>query len=294
VSATAISSNFWKGAYPLVPGFIHAPSYYGQKKSNDNPADLIGAIIEGEGADSVAAVIAEPVQGAGGIVTPPPEYWPRLREICTKNDVLLIADEVMTGFARTGKMFALEHWKVVPDIMTVAKGITGGYFPFGATILSDKIFQTIKGTQFIHGLTYSGHPICAAAAVKAMQIYKTEDILSNVVDVGAHASERLGNEFRRLPCVGEVGGLGLFLTLEIVTEKEAGTRVAPEVMTDLQKKMLDAGLWIRFSHNRFHICPPLTTTISEMDRLLDIMKAAIEGLDQGRLVHHGENRAPTQ
>jgi putrescine aminotransferase len=128
-------------------------------------ANFLAETIEHEGRDSVAAFIAEPVQGSAGMIIPPPEYWPRVREICSEMGVLLIADEVMSGFGRTGKLFAVENWGVIPDIMTMAKGITSGYIPFGAVAIGEEIYQELKSRQtpFSHGFTYSGHAVGAAA-----------------------------------------------------------------------------------------------------------------------------------
>lgn len=280
------NGSFSRGAEPTVPGIILIPPYncyrcyFGLEypKCGIMCAKFLAQTIKNEGADTVAAFIAEPIQGAGGVIQPPPEYWPMVREICTQNDVLLIADEVMTGFGRTGKMFALEHWNVVPDIMTIAKGITSGYFPFGAAVISNSIVETFKNTVFVHGLTYSGHPTCAAAAVKAMDIYIKERIVEHTAEVGKYALDRLMTEFMPLPHVGTVNGLGLFIGLEIVEDKVTKSMPAPDVMPKLQKEFRDKGVWIRFSNNRFHIAPPLVITKEQLDRVLDVMKAGISSL----------------
>jgi len=275
--------SYWQGAEPIVPSIIHIPPYYCYRcsfgleytKCGIKCAKFLEEIIKSENADTVAAFVAEPMQGAGGIIKPPPEYWPMVREICTKNNVLLIADEVMTGFGRTGKMFALEHWNVVPDIMTIAKGITSGYFPFGAAIISDRVLEPFKDTIFIHGLTYSGHPTCAAAAIKAMNIYTKEKIIDHAAKVGKHALSRLEKEFLPLSHVGTVDGLGLFIGLEIIEGKATKSMPAPSIMLKLQKELRDNGVWITLNNNRFRIAPPLVITLDQMNRVLDTMKAVI-------------------
>ncbi|MCX6013074.1 MAG: aminotransferase class III-fold pyridoxal phosphate-dependent enzyme, partial [Chloroflexi bacterium] len=188
------------GSYiqPLSSGFIHVPSYYCYRCAlgkNYPECDMecikfLAYTIENEGRDSVAAVLAEPVHGTAGCITPPPEFWPKLRKLCSDLDVLLIADEVMTGFGRTGKMFATENWNIVPDLMAIAKGLTSAYLPFGAVAVSDKVFEGLKGAP-IYGFTYSGHPVCSAAATKAMEIYIRDKVVENSAEQGKYALERL-------------------------------------------------------------------------------------------------------
>ena len=176
VAATRAGSGvFWTGYAPLASGFVQAPYFYCNRchfhleypACNILCARYVEEIIKKEGADSVAAYIAEPVLGAAGNVSPPAEYFPIVRKICTDYDVLLIGDEVQTGFGRTGKMWAQEHWDVKWDMMTIAKTINGCYLPFGATLISDTIYEGLKGSMLWHGFTQHGNPICAAAALAA-------------------------------------------------------------------------------------------------------------------------------
>ncbi len=275
-----------RGVSPLMPGFIHVPSYYCYRcmfgkeypSCNIHCARYLAEIIEKEGADSIAAFIAEPEMGTSGMVAPPPEYWSMIREICTRYDVLLIADEVMTGFGRTGKMFAVENWGVKPDIMIMAKGITSAYLPFGAIAFSAEIWDTLKGRIFI-SYTYAGHPVCAAAAVKTMEIYKRDKVVENAAKVGKYALERLKRQFEPLPCVGEVGGLGLMLGVEIVADKATKRPFDRKlnIMQQLQDRALEKGLYIRVSDigstpgDRVAFCPPLVITAEEVDKALDIL-----------------------
>src|SRR3954463_1364590 len=178
MSATGMAA-YHKMFGPLVPGFIQvAPPYAYRWSGNEEPgvgaADAVEKAILAEGPETVAAVIAEPVMGAGGVIVPPPSYFPRLREICDRHDVLLIADEVITGFGRTGKWFALGHWGVEPDLVSFAKGVTSGYLPLGGVIASKRVHEAIESApadrKFMHAATYSGHPVCCAVGLRNVEI----------------------------------------------------------------------------------------------------------------------------
>jgi putrescine aminotransferase len=291
LSAVGLGKGFfWKGIAPLVPGFLHIPSYncyhcaFGQEypACNLQCAELLAYTIEREGPETVAAFIAEPVQGTGGMVVPPPEYWPRIRKICSDYDVLLIADEVMTGFCRTGKMFATQHWGVIPDMMTMAKGITGAYFPFGGVAFNKRIFDALQDSLVI-SYTYGGQPTGAAAAIKAMDLYVRENVAENVATVGKHVLDRLNNEFMALPVVGYVSGLGLMVGIEIVADKATKKPFDPavDITGKMQEMALQKGLFTRWipsvvsAGDRCQFCPPLIITIEEVDKALDILYSVI-------------------
>lgn len=275
-----------KDAGPIAGGYIRIPSYYcyrcmfGLKYGTCNMqcARVLAEIIEKEGAESIAAFIAEPELGVGGMIAPPPEYWPLIRSICTKYDVLLITDEVMTGFGRTGKMFAVEHWGIKPDIMVMAKGITSAYLPFGAVAFNDDIWEELQGKGLV-SYTYAGHPTCAAAAVKAMEIYVRDRVVENAASAGSYAMDRLKQDFEPLACVGEVGGLGLMLGIEIVADKDTKATFDPNlhIMQQLQDKALGKGMFIRTTEitsgpgDRVCFAPPLIITKEEVDKALDIL-----------------------
>ncbi len=278
------------GFEPLVPGFLHIPRYYCYRcgfglsypECQTHCARYLEEVIKSEGPDSVAAFIAEPVQGGGGMVPPPPEYWPIVREICTRYNVLLIADEVITGFGRTGRLFALEHGGVKPDIMTMAKGITSGYLPLGAVAVTDEIHQGLKtpGSPLPHLLTYSGHPACCAAGVKNMEILVEEGMTENAARVG----EYLQNQARglgELPLVGDVSGLGLMCGIELVADK--ATKKPLDQPAKVQQKVLvrcrEKGLLLRTFGDRIGISPPLPITTGEVDRLIDILGPVLAGLE---------------
>ena len=289
-----------RGAYernvgPLMPGFVHIPPYYCYRcmfgveypDCNIKCARFLAEVIEKEGSENMAAFIAEPELGVGGVIAPPPEYWPIVREICNEYEVLLIADEVMTGFGRTGKMFAMEHWEVKPDIIAMAKGITSAYIPFGAVAFSGEIWEAIKG-RTLTAYTYSGHPVCAAAAVKAMEIYIRDKVVENAAKVGKYALERLTRDFEPLPCVGGINGLGLMLGIEIVADKATKKPFDPKlnIMQKLQDQALEKGLFLRMASikstpsDRVAFAPPLIVTTEEVNKALDILYPLIANLKQ--------------
>lgn len=274
---------------PPPPGLIRIPSYYCYRctlglnypECGTRCAWLLEDIICSEGTESVAAFIAEPMLGGGGFIEPPPEWWPIIAGICRKYDVLLIADEVISGFARTGTMFAVEHWKITPEMMTMAKGITGAYLPFGAVAVNDRIYDRLRGKLFTHGFTYSGHAIPAAASSAALDIYVREKVPENAARVGSHIRKRLDAEFAPLPCVGNIGGMGINFAVELVSDRTARTPITPRVKTGLLGKLLEQGIYTRCVGrfgNRLHIGPPCTMTVEEADAALDIILPLLAGL----------------
>jgi len=296
VSSTGMGKGiFWRGMMPtLLPGFIHIPPYYCYRCmfSKEYPqcciqcAHYLAEVIEKEGVDTVAAFVAEPVIGAGGMIQPPPEYWPIVREICTKYDILMIVDEVITGFCRTGKMFAIEYWGIKPDMIIMAKGITSAYFPFSVVAVNQRVYDALKGV-IVSGFSYDGHPVGAAIAAKAMEIYIRDKIADNAAKVGKHILDRLNEEFRLLPCVGEINGLGLMGGIEIVADKRTKKVFDPElrIIERIQEKALRNGLYLRASTitlalgDRIEWTPPLVITTQEADRALDILKPIIAELE---------------
>ena len=291
LSATALGmGRLWKSYGPLVPGFLHIPSYYCYRCAfgleypacRIKCADFLAETIENEGRESVAAFIAEPVQGSIGMINPPPEYWPKVRKICSEMGVLLIADEVMSGFGRTGKLFAVENWEVIPDIMTMAKGITSGYIPFGAVAIQDEIYQELQNRQtpFLHGFTYSGHAVGAAAAIKDMEIIVGEKLADNAARMGQYALHRLQEEFLPLPFVGSVNGLGLMIGIEYVEDKKtkAISKKTVAISQQIQDRALQEGLFLRAFGNRVTLSPPLIINKEQMDKILDILKPILADL----------------
>jgi adenosylmethionine-8-amino-7-oxononanoate aminotransferase len=234
--------------------------------------------IQVENTNTIAAFIAEGMIGGGGFIEPPPEWWPIVSEICRKYDVLLIADEVLSGFTRTGKMFCIDHWNIKPDIMTMAKGLSGAYLPFGAMAISDEVFNVLKGNIFMHGYTYSGHAIPAAASCASLDIYIKEKVVENVVKVGNHVKQRLEAEFRSLPCVGNISGMGLNYSVELVANKKTKNPISLDTKTEIIRKLRENGVFTRAIGrfgNRLHIGPPCTSTIEEVDKALDIVLSVV-------------------
>jgi adenosylmethionine-8-amino-7-oxononanoate aminotransferase len=273
---------------PRVPGFSHidAPDPY--RFVNTDPSVRVGvaaanaleAAILAEGPDTVAAFIAEPVQGAGGVIVPPPDYFPRIREICTKYDVLLIADDVITGFGRTGRWFGLEHYGIEPDIMQFAKGITSGYVPLGGIGVSDRVRDVINGVapgqRWMHAFTYSGHPTCCAVALANLAIVEREGLVARSAEAGAHLLDRL-RTLESLDGEGLVRGLGLMAAVEVVADAHTKQLHAPQlgVAQKLTDAMLARGLYTRVAMDCICLAPPLITDDADLDRIVDIVGESI-------------------
>jgi adenosylmethionine-8-amino-7-oxononanoate aminotransferase len=270
---------------PLVPGFIRIPAAYCYHCPFDKQypscelkcAEALGEAIDLEGEDSVAAFVAEPISGTAGTIMPPPGYWSRIMEICAEHNILLIIDEVMTGFGRTGKMFACEHWDIIPDMMLLSKGIINSALPLSAVALSDKVFNGMVGPDaFYHLYTCGAHPVCCAVAIKNLEILIRENLIENSARVGNYMLERL-NELKEYPHIGEVRGLGLFGAFEIVQDKE--TR-APD--NNLAKKLVAAarerGLIVRVAGTAIQVAPPLITTEADIDQIMGILTPVVAEL----------------
>src|SRR5881227_2329330 len=224
-SATGLP-NFWKGFEPLAPGFLHAPApdpyrYAGEGSAGAAYAEALEKVVLEAGPQTVAAVVAEPVQGAGGVIVPPADYFPLLRKVCDKHGLLLIADEVITGFGRTGRWFAMEHWNVQADLMIFAKGVTSGYLPLSGVMLTRSVHDVLKSVKgvFAHGFTYSGHPTACAVGLRNLQIIEDEGLVEQVATKGAHLHQKL-QELRGLDIVGDVRGIGLLGAVELVKDRQ--------------------------------------------------------------------------
>jgi putrescine aminotransferase len=282
-SATGLA-NFWKGFEPLAPGFLHAPSpnpyrFAGQGSAGAAYVHALEEVILKAGPNTVAAVVAEPVQGAGGVIVPPADYFPLLRKVCDKYGLLLIADEVITGFGRTGRWFAMDHWNVAPDMMIFAKGVTSGYLPLSGVMLSRSVHDTLKSVKgpFQHGFTYSGHPTACAVALRNLQIIEDERLVERAAAMGAHLQKRLQN-LRELEVVGDVRGLGLLGAVELVRDQKtdepfdaaagAGNRVWQAALAE--------GVIVRpLSGDVLAMSPPFVITEEQIDRLVAALGRAI-------------------
>jgi adenosylmethionine-8-amino-7-oxononanoate aminotransferase len=272
---------------PLLPGTysVSAPYCYRCDYRRTYPVcdvycvDAIDDLIRYENPRSVAAVIAEPVSAACGVVVPPPEYLPRLRDICDRHGVLLILDEIITGFGRTGRMFAAEHWDVVPDIMTVAKGLSSGYAPIAATICRQSIadqFGGAQGSSLAHLLTFGGQPVACAAALANLTILQQERLIDNAAEQGEYVLQRLRQIAARHSCIGDVRGLGLLCALELVSNRETRAAFAAEgpEITRLLAILAELGMLTRADTN-LYLAPPLCITRQEIDRMVAIVDAGL-------------------
>lgn len=232
------------------------------------------------GADNIAAFIGEPVYGAGGVMTPPPNYWPEVRRLCTQHEILLIADEVICGYGRTGEWFGSQTYGIAPDMMTTAKGLTSGYQPMSATFLHEDIAKVIiaKGGEWVHGFTYSGHPVCAAVALKNLQIIRDEGILTRVRDdIGPYFQAKLASLLDH-PLVGEARGIGMVAALELVRDKSTRALYDGElgVAVRVREACLRRGLIIRAARNCMMMAPPLVISKEQVDFLVDTIRDALD------------------
>jgi adenosylmethionine-8-amino-7-oxononanoate aminotransferase len=273
---------------PLMPGVerMARPHCYRCELRLEYPtcalacADELEKTIRRLGADRIAAFIAEPVQGVGGVVVPPPGYFERIRDICDRHEILFVVDEVITGFGRTGKRFGIEHWKAVPDMLTFAKGVTSGHLPLGGVVLSDEIMQTLvdAGPDFVlhQGFTYAGHPVVCAAALANLDIFEREKLVARARRLGRRMQRALA-QLRRHAIVGDVRGIGLMAALELVRDRAARTPFAPalRVPERVRAAALRRGAIIRASGDIVALCPPLVIGERDLDRLVGIVDAAI-------------------
>ena len=273
------------------PGIIRIPNYhcyrctFGLKypSCKIECARFLATVIKQEGEGTVAAFIAEPVQGVAGLVWPPDEYWPLVRKICTEHNVLYIDDEVMAGFCRTGKWFAIDYWNVVPDILTMGKGINSNYLPLGAVGISDTVYEALSGKRFMGVATSDAHPVCVATARAALKIYAQERLAERSAKLGEHIRKRLIDEFSPLPCVDDVLGRGLFQSFEIALNKTTRSKVnleeAAKVKDRIFTQCLESGIFTApFDGYPYRqvIGPPCIITKDQLDTALDIMFAVMK------------------
>lgn len=249
-SATGIP-EFWDMAGHMVSGSIHGKSPYGI--GTEQAIDSLRQVIDENGAETIAAFLAEPIQGSGGVLIPPANYFKKVREVCEAYGILFIADEVITGFGRTGKMFGMENWGVIPDMMTFAKGVTSGYMPLGGVVISDHIHDVLKekskGTLF-HGFTYSGHPTAAAVALKNIEIIEKEGLVENSREMGEKLLEGFHFIKKELDIIGDVRATGLIGAVELVQNPETNERFSADLQ--VAPKVIEA------LHERGVICRPVT------------------------------------
>jgi adenosylmethionine-8-amino-7-oxononanoate aminotransferase len=286
MSATGLSA-YWPMFEPRVPGFVQIPSPYpyryvappGVSQGVAAANELEQAILR-EGPGTVAMFLAEPVQGAGGVIVPQDDYFPRIREICDKYDVLLVADEVITGFGRTGKMFGLMHWGIQPDMILFAKAITSGYFPLGGIGISEPIAAALDAGEmpWMHAFTYSAHPVGCAVALKTLEIVDREDFPSQAAEKGAHLLRGLQAALAGHPHVGDVRGKGLMCGVEFVQDKATKAEYPPEdrIGSKVHAAAQRRGLFSRLrGESVFCLAPPVITPNPILDRIVEIMGEAV-------------------
>jgi taurine--2-oxoglutarate transaminase len=277
---------------PAMPGAVHFldPFCYrcpfGQKKESCKRECIahLEEVIRYEGPDKIAAIIMEGVVGSNGIIVPPDDYWPRVREICNKYGILLISDEVMSGWGRTGKWFAVDNWGVVPDIITTAKGITSGYVPLGAVIVSEPIAKFFDDKYLYAGLTYNGHALACAAALATIEVYEEDHLIENAATLGKYLGEALEDIKTRHKSVGDVRYIGLFSAIELVANRETKEIFAPSVMAEVGKALRENGLFTFLMANNMgsivFVVPPLCINKQQLNEGLAIIEKALAVTDK--------------
>jgi len=270
----------------VVPGIVHIPQPYWFAEGGDKSPEEFGIwaaeqlekkILE-VGEENIAAFIAEPVQGAGGVIVPPETYWPKIREILAKYDILFVADEVICGFGRTGEWFGSYYYGLKPDLMTIAKGLTSGYIPMGGLIVSDKVFDVVKQAgDFNHGFTYSGHPVAAAVALENIRILRDEKIIEQVRDETAPYFQQRLRELLDHPLVGEVRGIGLLGAIELVKDKTTRARYEGKGAGMICRgHCFNNGLIMRAVGDIMIIAPPLVISKAEIDELVSKARLCLD------------------
>jgi taurine---2-oxoglutarate transaminase len=281
---------------PSMPGVVRMLDPYTYRCPAGHPdpcpvcsgAPHLEEILQYEGPQNVAAVFMETVTGTNGVIPPPEGYLRSIREVCDRHGILLVFDEVMAGFGRTGRWFACENWDVVPDIITVAKGINSGYVPLGAMIFRKPIADFVRDKFFSGGLTYAGHPLACASAVASIEAFREEGVVENAAEVGSYLGEQLRALADGHPSIGDVRGLGCFWGVELVKDREtremlvpfnaSGEAAAP--VGRLAKAALERGLYLMTHWNVVMVVPPLTITRDEVDEGIAVLDEALAIADE--------------
>jgi taurine---2-oxoglutarate transaminase len=277
-------------AEPGMPGVVHVLNpYHGIQRGWDT-ADValarIDETIQLEGPNTIAAFFLEPVTGTNGVLVPPEGFIRGVRDLCTKYGILMVADEVMSGFGRTGEWFSVDHWRVVPDLMTMAKGLTSAYVPLGAVGMRRGIADHFQEKVFYGGLTYNSHPLACAAALATLQVYEDDRLIENARKMGGVMKELLAGLEAKYPFVGAVRSIGLFGIVELVKDRETMEPLAPfngtsEPMKKLAKAFREEGLYTFVRMNTFFTNPPLIITEEELRHGFDIIDRALAVVAQG-------------
>ncbi|MGU1047599.1 putrescine--pyruvate aminotransferase [Pseudomonas aeruginosa] len=285
VSLGGMKALHEQGDFP-IPGIVHIAQPYWYGEGGDMSPDEFGVwaaeqlekkILE-VGEENVAAFIAEPIQGAGGVIVPPDTYWPKIREILAKYDILFIADEVICGFGRTGEWFGSQYYGNAPDLMPIAKGLTSGYIPMGGVVVRDEIVEVLnQGGEFYHGFTYSGHPVAAAAALENIRILREEKIIEKVKAETAPYLQKRWQELADHPLVGEARGVGMVAALELVKNKKTRERFTDKGVGMLcREHCFRNGLIMRAVGDTMIISPPLVIDPSQIDELITLARKCLD------------------
>jgi len=302
MSATAMGRGYWKMFEPRVPGFVHIPTCYPYRYQGAKAGESVGeaaareleeAIVR-EGADTVAAFVGEPIHGAGGVFYPTDDYWPRVRDICTRHDVLLIDDEIITGFCRTGRWFGLSHWNVTPDILSFGKGVSSGYLPLGGIMVTGAIKDAMDSVapddRWMHAYTNSGHPTCCAVALKNIEIMQREQLGGNAAKMGERLAAGLRQAFGDEPNTGDIrSGKGLLAAVEFVEDRATKQNFAADwkFAATLKAEMMKRGVITRTrpavgAHpapgDVLFFAPPLVATEADIDRLVSVARDAVQAV----------------
>ncbi len=283
------NANFRRNYEPLLPGVYHLPAPHTYRNPFDTTdgaaiAKAIARLFEDEiafqGADTIAALIMEPVLGAGGVIVPHETFMPLMREICDRHGILLIADEVITAFGRTGAWTGSRLWGVKPDFMSTAKAITNGYYPFGAVMIADKVAEVFESDRTAagsigHGYTYSGHPVGAAAALATLKETSKQNVAANAKVRGDELIAGLEALKTRHELIGDVRGKGLMCAIELVSDREKKSGAAKDVVQKVQDVTYDAGVMVRTSGANVILSPPLIVTANDVARILAALDAGL-------------------
>lgn len=280
---------------PLVPGARHVPIPHRYRcdycarapQCSGQCATEVANLMEFENPETIAATIMEPVQNSGGCIVPPPTYYPEIRRLTRENGIIMIMDEVICGFGRTGKMFGTEHWGIQPDMVTLAKGLTSAYYPLGAVVVGKEIADAFIGEEskkLLHGITFGGHPVAAAAALANLAIIERENLVEQAAQKGEYLRAELHKALDHHPSVGDIRGAGLFVGIEFVTDKETRAPMAGgPLMGWLSDQLLQRGLICRCDDRLdpvIQLSPPLVITRAEIDRMVSIIEQVIGALEE--------------
>ncbi len=274
---------------PGLVGVVRYPDTHrwGEKEPRPVEESLQGLedVIRYEGAHTIAAVFLETIVGTNGILIPPDGYLEGVREICDRNGILMVCDEVMAGFGRTGRWFAVDHWGVVPDLMTMAKGLTSSYLPLGAVAMRHHIAEAFEDKMFYGGLTYSSHPVSLAASLATIRVYEEDGLMDNATRMGALMREHHRQLAAKHPSVGATRNLGLFGILDLVRSRDPWTPLTPfngtsDEMKAIGKHLRDNGVYAMIANNSIHTNPPLCITEAELAHGFEIIDAALDISDQ--------------